>query len=269
MSLRKVREEIKQKEEDERKKEEQAWILQEEKAKEEEQRRRSSVSLARKEVAREREEAKRWSTILVEKGMVSAPGERRQTWSIKPQRPPPPIPPRPGDKTSEAPPRPPPPGTSPMRPRRSVKPKNRKNVIDWFQQEELSKRICYDGDKILPYFHGIISRQDAENLLVNKPPGSFLVRVSERVWGYTITYRAPERCKHYLVDTSENTYQFFGHNQIAHQTLKELIEFHKMRPISGLGQELLKIPCGQECDPPDYQELITSVESEESFSTKL
>lgn len=96
-----------------------------------------------------------------------------------------------------------------------------------------------------------------------------MVRVSERVWGYTITYRAPERCKHYLVDTSENTYQFFGHNQIAHQTLKELIEFHKVRPISGLGQELLKIPCGQECDPPDYQELITSVESEESFSTKL
>lgn len=43
---------------------------------------------------------------------------------------------------------------APLRPKRSVKPKNRKNVIEWFQQEELVKRICYDGDKILPYFHG-------------------------------------------------------------------------------------------------------------------
>lgn len=118
-------------------------------------------------------------------------------------------------------------------------------------------------------FSGIISRQDAENLLVNKPPGSFLVRVSERVWGYTITYRAPERCKHYLVDTSENTYQFFGHNQIAHETLKDLVEFHKQRPITGVGQELLKIPCGQDCNPPDYQELLPPTQKSDSFSTKF
>ena len=122
---------------------------------------------------------------------------------------------------------------------------------------------------IFCFVSGIISRQDAENLLVNKPPGSFLVRVSERVWGYTITYRAPERCKHYLVDTSENTYQFFGHNQIAHETLKDLVEFHKIRPITGVGQELLKLPCGQNSEPPDYMELLTSVENPESFSTKL
>lgn len=116
---------------------------------------------------------------------------------------------------------------------------------------------------------GIISRQEAETLLAKKPPGSFLVRVSERVWGYTITYRAADRCKHYLVDTSENTYQFFGHNQIAHQTLKDLVEFHKMRPISGVGQELLKLPCGQERDPPDYQELLAPTVRSETFSTKL
>ncbi|EDO49723.1 predicted protein, partial [Nematostella vectensis] len=144
----------------------------------------------------------------------------------------------------------------PERTRRNKKPKSRAEVVNWFQEEELPKRVCYDGDKILPYFHGIISRQDAEQVLLDKVPGSFLVRVSERVWGYTITYRAEERCKHYLVDTSEQTYQFFGHNQIAHPTLNDLIEFHKVRPISGMGQELLKIPCGQECDPPDYQELM-------------
>ena len=44
--------------------------------------------------------------------------------------------------------------TTPVKPGRSVKPSNRKAVVEWFQQEELSKRICYVGDKILPYFHG-------------------------------------------------------------------------------------------------------------------
>lgn len=110
---------------------------------------------------------------------------------------------------------------------------------------------------------GIVSRQEAEEMLLNMPVGSFLVRVSERVWGYTITYRSEERCKHYLVDTSENTYQFFGHNQIAHPTLNDLIEFHKVRPISGQGQELLQHPCGQTRDPPDYEELLKPAENKE------
>lgn len=62
---------------------------------------------------------------------------------------------RPSDVKPAAPPRPPPPSnTTPLRPRRSVKPKSKKNVIEWFRQEELAKRICYDGDQILPYFHG-------------------------------------------------------------------------------------------------------------------
>ena len=82
VSLRKVREAIKKREEDEMEKENEAWRQQELKAQEEEKRRRSSVSLARKEVQREREEAKRLS-------MVEGP---RRSFSVKPQRPPPPVP---------------------------------------------------------------------------------------------------------------------------------------------------------------------------------
>lgn len=75
---------------------------------------------------------------------------------------------------------------------------------------------------------GVISRLEAENYLLNKTLGSYLVRVSERVWGYTISYRAEDRCKHFLIDTSDLGYQFFGANQLMHRSLAELINFHKV-----------------------------------------
>lgn len=76
---------------------------------------------------------------------------------------------------------------------------------------------------------GVISRLEAENYLLNMTLGSYLVRVSERVWGYTISFRAEDRCKHFLVDTSEQGYQFFGANQLVHRSLADLINFHKVK----------------------------------------
>lgn len=66
-------------------------------------------------------------------------------------------------------------------------------------------------------------------MLENKKVGTFLVRVSERVWGYTISYRAADRCKHFLIDTTnDGQYQFFGSNQLVHSKLEDVIEFHKV-----------------------------------------
>lgn len=103
---------------------------------------------------------------------------------------------------------------------------------------------------------GIISRDESEKLLNGKEKGSFLVRVSERVWGYTVSYKDEAKCKHFLIDTSGETYQFFGTQQLPHRSLNDLVEFHSEKPISGVGQELLKFPCGQMSDPPDYQDLL-------------
>ena len=89
--------------------------------------------------------------------------------------------------------------------------------------------------KLVLSFSGIIQRVDAENLLIGESTGSFLVRVSGRVWGYTISYRAVDRCKHFLVDTSDDGYQFFGTNQIKHATLADLVLFHVVRIIFNRG----------------------------------
>ena len=36
---------------------------------------------------------------------------------------------------------------------------------------------------------GIISRADADELLHNKPLGSYLIRVSVKIWGYTVSVK--------------------------------------------------------------------------------
>ena len=38
-------------------------------------------------------------------------------------------------------------------------------------------------------FKGVIDRGAAERLLEEKPVGSFLVRLSKRIWGYTVSVR--------------------------------------------------------------------------------
>ena len=39
------------------------------------------------------------------------------------------------------------------------------------------------------WFHGIISRKQAEERLIDKPNGSFLVRISESQFGYSLSFR--------------------------------------------------------------------------------
>lgn len=67
-------------------------------------------------------------------------------------------------------------------------------------------------------FPGLISRSAAEAALAGRATGSFLVRLSERVWGYAVTYRAGARCKHYLVEAAP-AYRLLPTGHVAHDTL--------------------------------------------------
>lgn len=137
------------------------------------------------------------------------------------------------------------------------RPKSKMDVLAWWKEVEYPKFSGLDeNQKPMEWFHGIITRHEAEKILINKKQGSYLVRVSERVWGYTISFKDIGRCKHFLIDTIHGGYQFFGMEQIIHNTLNELIEYHKKSPISGLGQEILLFPCGQEKSRPDYEHLF-------------
>jgi len=82
---------------------------------------------------------------------------------------------------------------------------------------------------------GIISRNEAENHLSSKWDGSFLVRVSDKIWGYVISYRCMDqkdaddvKFKHFLVDADNAGYCLFGASDVLHQTLTELVEYHSV-----------------------------------------
>nr|CAB3266038.1 SH2 domain-containing protein 4B-like [Phallusia mammillata] len=136
------------------------------------------------------------------------------------------------------------------------KPQNRQEIIDWFSSTQESAWI---GDVIPTWFHGIINRQEAERLLEKREVGDFLVRVSDKIWGYALSYNDTGRVKHYLIDASKpSCFHFFGNDQIHHETLTDLLQYHQHEPITYNGEKL-KNAIGQENPAqPDYHDLNTT-----------
>ncbi|CAG9129539.1 unnamed protein product [Plutella xylostella] len=134
------------------------------------------------------------------------------------------------------------------------KPPNREAVIEWFRNYELKRGVGLDENKKpMNWFHGLITRSESEALLATQPAGRFLVRVSERVWGYAVSLRgaggtggagaAGGRCKHFLVEAVGANYRLLGAQQRLHASLADLIKYHKTVPITEAGGELLTTPC--------------------------
>ncbi|XP_063536961.1 SH2 domain-containing protein 4B-like [Cydia strobilella] len=142
-------------------------------------------------------------------------------------------------------------------PSQAGKPPSREAVVEWFRSQELPRGVGLDeNNKPVNWFHGLITRTEAEQLLSRCLPGAFLVRVSERVWGYALSYRAPHaRCKHYLVERVPQGYRLLGDSQATHNTLADLIAHHKTVAITENGGELLTTVCAH-LQPPAILEAL-------------
>ncbi|XP_035503286.2 hematopoietic SH2 domain-containing protein homolog isoform X1 [Scophthalmus maximus] len=128
------------------------------------------------------------------------------------------------------------------------------DAVTWFAKSQ-QQSVIRDG--IVPeWFHGIISRKTAEELLMPKPPGYFLIRVSETRIGYTLSYRADDRCRHSMIDPLEDGhYMIVGENR-RHRFLQDLVDFHCRTPIMPFS-EVLTFTCGQSSnDKTDDKELL-------------
>ncbi|XP_053369614.1 hematopoietic SH2 domain-containing protein homolog isoform X1 [Clarias gariepinus] len=121
-------------------------------------------------------------------------------------------------------------------------------VIAWFTEYQ-NNHIEKDG--VMPkWFHGNISRncctfyRHAEEMLMTKPPGYFLIRVSESRVGYTLSYRAKDLCRHFMIDMLPgNQCEIVGDN-LQHCSLHDLVAFHCKSPIQPY-TELLTVACDQ------------------------
>ncbi|XP_065513524.1 hematopoietic SH2 domain-containing protein-like [Caloenas nicobarica] len=105
------------------------------------------------------------------------------------------------------------------------------------------------------WLHGMISRREAENLLIDKPLGCFLVRISQSRPGYTLTYKGEGRCRHYMIQMQPNArYVILGEDR-AHASLTELVRYHQSVGIQPF-MEILTVPCGQKSsESSDYEDL--------------
>ncbi|XP_073685794.1 myosin-IIIb [Garra rufa] len=141
------------------------------------------------------------------------------------------------------------------------------NTIRWFKETQVRK-LTRDGE-FPSWFHGMITRRQAEDLLINKPCGWFLVRVGQSREGFTLTFRGADRCRHYMVEMQSNgKYVILGEDR-AHSSLTDLVQYHTQVGIKPF-MELLTVPCGQMCDQePDYEELRAFTSSSSSSSSSV
>ncbi|XP_004068482.2 hematopoietic SH2 domain-containing protein homolog [Oryzias latipes] len=128
------------------------------------------------------------------------------------------------------------------------------DASNWFMKNQLQSVI---RDGVVPeWFHGIISRKKAEELLSSKPAGYFLIRVSESRIGYTLSIRVVDRCSHFMIDVLEDgQYIILGENR-SHRLLQDLVDYHRRHPIMPFDQ-VLTVPCAQSsASSTDYAELL-------------
>lgn len=116
----------------------------------------------------------------------------------------------------------------------------------WFQQTQVG-RLRAEGE-LPPWFHGFISRREAEQLLQDEPLGCFLVRFSESTVGFVLSYRGRDRCRHFvLAQDPDGKYVILGERS-AHTELRDLLQHYSTAPIAPF-HEVLTVPRAREDEP--------------------
>ncbi|XP_073541956.1 uncharacterized protein [Phyllobates terribilis] len=128
-----------------------------------------------------------------------------------------------------------------------------KPSVRWFIETQ-SEWFLKNG--IPEWFHGVITRKDAEDLLNDKTMGCFLIRVSESRIGYSLSYRSLDRYRHFMIDVLKDQQCILSGDTRVHNTLEDLVNFHIQHRLYPYN-EVLTQPCGQKASSgADYEELF-------------
>jgi len=132
---------------------------------------------------------------------------------------------------------------------------NRAASVKWFKETEAAKGSgMEEGGGFAKWFHGIITRHEAEGLLKGQPSGTFLIRVAESRFGYSLSLMFKNRCKHFMIDQDADTRYLVVGNDRTFPSLNEVVAFHSQHPVTDDGDTLL-IPCPTDGPRDDLAEL--------------
>ncbi|XP_047452725.1 SH2 domain-containing protein 7-like [Mugil cephalus] len=106
----------------------------------------------------------------------------------------------------------------------------------WFIETQVPNIV--NNGLIPTWFQGFITRKQAEEKLREKDPGCFLIRLSDKAIGYILSYKGSNRCRHFVINQNETgLFVVYGDTK-GHDTVPELIEYYKTRPIEPFGEYL-------------------------------
>ncbi|MBN3273563.1 SH2D7 protein, partial [Polyodon spathula] len=141
----------------------------------------------------------------------------------------------------------------------------RELALKWFTETQ-APLILHNGS--LPgWFHGIITRKDAEDQLKDKQLGCFLIRLSDRAIGYILSYKGKDRCRHFVITQNKNQHFIVSGDTETHASLTDLILYYKTTAIEPFG-EYLSLPCSHNPENCLYDEINFSEKNESSVSVK-
>ncbi|XP_027696378.1 SH2 domain-containing protein 7 [Vombatus ursinus] len=135
--------------------------------------------------------------------------------------------------------------TRPSEPEKGVIPTDRESpamgmlkdiAIRWFMETQAP--LILQNGTLPEWFHGFITRKQAEELLTDKPVGCFLIRLSNKAMGYILSYRGYDRCRHFVISQLQNRRYVISGDICNHPTLTALISYYQGVTIEPFGESL-------------------------------
>ncbi|CAF1195399.1 unnamed protein product [Adineta ricciae] len=131
-------------------------------------------------------------------------------------------------------------------------PGERESCLRWFRDTQYPY-VCHNGT-FPSWFHGNITRHRAEDLLKNQSIGCFLIRLSESRFGFSLSFCAEDRCRHYMINQLKNLkYNVIGEAKV-HQSLEKLIDYYRIHELSNWNGRLTD-PCKADWSQYDHDSL--------------
>ncbi|KAM5256472.1 SH2 domain-containing protein 2A [Ctenodactylus gundi] len=118
----------------------------------------------------------------------------------------------------------------------------------WFQKTQAGKLLQCGAAPA--WFHGFISRREAERLLEPQPRGCYLVRFSESAVTFVLTYRSRSCCRHFLLAQLEDGRHVVLGEDSAHARLQDLLGHYTSCPLSPYGETLTQPLARQQTPEP-------------------